>query len=42
MDAARAFWSDPEYEKLKSDRIDKNWSRFDIYLLEGLPEAPAE
>lgn len=42
MEAARAFWSDPEYVKLKDERIDKNWSRFDVYLLEGLPEAPAD
>jgi len=42
MEAARAFWSDPEYEKLKADRIDQNWSRFDVYLLEGLPEAVSE
>lgn len=38
MEAARAFWSDPEYEALKVERIDKNWSKFDVYLLEGLPE----
>lgn len=42
MDAARAFWSDPEYEKLKLARIEKGWSEFDVYLLEGLPEAQAE
>ena len=40
MEAARAFWADPDYEKLKVDRIDKGWSEFDVYLLEGLPESP--
>lgn len=42
MEAAQAFWSDPAYEKLKADRIDQNWSRFDVYLLEGLPEMTNE
>lgn len=41
MEAAQAFWRDPEYVKLKDARIDQNWSRFDVYLLEGLPEPPA-
>ena len=40
MEAARAFWADPDYEKLKVDRIDKGWSEFDVYLLQGLPESP--
>ncbi len=38
MEAAQAFWSDPEYEKLKNERIEEEWSKFDVYLLEGLPE----
>lgn len=38
MEAARAFWNDPEYEKLKAARIENGWSRFDVYLLEGTPE----
>ena len=42
MDAARAFWSDPEYEKLKAERIQKDWAQFDVYLLEGLPEPASE
>lgn len=42
MEAAQAFWADPDYEQLKADRIDKGWSEFDVYLLEGLPEAPPE
>ena len=36
MEAARSFWNDPEYVKLKDARIDNNWSQFDVYLLEGL------
>lgn len=42
MDAARAFWADPEYEKLKTDRIENGWSEFDVYLLDGLPEKEVE
>lgn len=42
MEAARAFWSDPEYEKLIAARVDNEWSKFDVYLLEGLPEKPGE
>ena len=39
MEAARSFWNDPEYVKLKDARIDNKWSQFDVYLLEGMPEA---
>lgn len=42
MDAARAFWADPEYDKLRLDRIENGWSEFDVYLLEGLPETQGE
>ncbi len=42
MEAAREFWSDPEYERLKRARIDEGWATFDVYLLEGLAERTAE
>lgn len=42
MEAAKAFWADPEYEKLKTARIEQGWSKFDVYLLEGLPENPGQ
>ena len=38
MEAARAFWSDPQYEELKRVRMEGGMSTFDIYLLEGVPE----
>lgn len=38
-DAARAFWSDPDYRDLASARIDNEWGDFDVFLVEGLPRA---
>lgn len=40
MEAGRAFWNSPEYAALRQARIDGDWGRFDVFLLEGLP-APA-
>ncbi|MEM9706223.1 MAG: DUF1330 domain-containing protein [Pseudomonadota bacterium] len=44
MDAARAFWNSPEYAPLKAARIDNNWGKFDVLLVEGAAAAapPAE
>ena len=38
MQAVKDFWADPEYEKLRTARLENGWSEFDVYLLEGLPE----
>lgn len=40
-DAARAFWNDPDYRALADARIDGRWGDFDVFLVEGLPAAPA-
>lgn len=39
MDAARAFWNSEDYAPLRDARIENNWGRFDVYLVEGLPAA---
>lgn len=36
MDAARAFWNSEGYAPLRDARIDNNWGRFEVYLLEGM------
>ncbi|MEM9168495.1 MAG: DUF1330 domain-containing protein [Pseudomonadota bacterium] len=41
MDAARAFWDSPEYAPLKKARMDGNWGKFDVYLVEGAAAAAA-
>lgn len=41
MDAAKTFWTSAEYDALRRARIEGNLGRFDVYLLEGLPEAAA-
>lgn len=38
--AALDFWNSPEYDELRSARIDNGWGEFDVVLLPGLP-APA-
>lgn len=40
-EAARAFWNDPEYERLKQARIEQGWGTFNVILVDGLPE-PAQ
>lgn len=35
MDAARAFWNSEEYAPLKDARLDNNWGKFDVFLVEG-------
>lgn len=42
LEAARAFWSSPEYDVLRRARIDNQWGNFDVLLVEGLPEAARE
>lgn len=42
MDAARAFWNSEDYAPLRDARIENNWGRFDVYLVEGLPAAAAD
>ena len=39
--AARDFWASPEYDVLRRARIDEGWGKFDVLLLQGLPEAPS-
>jgi uncharacterized protein (DUF1330 family) len=41
MEAARAFWTSPEYDALRRARIEGNWGRFDVFALEGLPKPAA-
>jgi uncharacterized protein (DUF1330 family) len=36
--AAVDFWSSAEYDVLRRARIDGNWGRFDVFLVEGLAE----
>jgi uncharacterized protein (DUF1330 family) len=37
MDAGRSFWNSSEYKELQKARIDGDWGRFDVFLVEGLP-----
>jgi uncharacterized protein (DUF1330 family) len=37
MAAGRAFWNSPEYKELQKARVDGDWGRFDVFLVEGLP-----
>lgn len=41
MDAARRFWTSPEYDALRRARIEGEWGRFDVFALEGLPATAA-
>jgi uncharacterized protein (DUF1330 family) len=36
--AALDFWKSPEYDVLRRARIDGNWGKFDVFLVEGLAE----
>lgn len=40
--AAREFWNSDGYDVLRRARIDNSWGDFDVLLVTGLPEAPAE
>mgnify|MGYP006292886487 FL=1 len=40
--AARDFWSDPEYRELADARIDNAWGEFEVVLVEGLAEPQRE
>ena len=40
--AARDFWNSDGYDVLRRARIDNSWGDFDVLLVSGLPEAPAE
>jgi len=40
--AARDFWASPEYDVLRRARIDNGWGEFDVLLVQGLPETPAD
>ena len=40
--AARDFWNSDGYDVLRRARIDNSWGDFDVLLVTGLPEAPAE
>ena len=40
--AARDFWNSDGYDALRRARIDNAWGEFDVLLVQGLPEAPAE
>jgi uncharacterized protein (DUF1330 family) len=42
MAAGRTFWNSEEYEALRQARIAGDWGRFDVFLMEGLPEKPAD
>jgi uncharacterized protein (DUF1330 family) len=36
MASGRAFWNSPEYKALQKARLDGDWGRFDVFLVEGL------
>jgi uncharacterized protein (DUF1330 family) len=36
---ARRFWNSEEYDELRRARIDNNWGKFDVLLVEGLPQS---
>jgi uncharacterized protein (DUF1330 family) len=37
MEAARAFWTSPEYQALQKARQDGKWGSFTVFLIEGIP-----
>lgn len=37
MEAARAFWTSPEYRALQTARQEGNWGSFTVFLIEGIP-----
>ena len=41
-EAARAFWTSPEYDVLRRARIDNGWGDFDVLLVTGLPDVSPE
>ncbi|MEO0981051.1 MAG: DUF1330 domain-containing protein [Pseudomonadota bacterium] len=36
VEAARAFWDDPDYVAARTARIEGGWGEFDVFLVEGL------
>lgn len=40
--AARDFWASDAYDELKRARIDNRWGRFDVLLVQGLPDSAPE
>jgi uncharacterized protein (DUF1330 family) len=40
MEAARAFWTSPEYVELQKARQDGKWGEFTVFLVEGIPPTP--
>jgi hypothetical protein len=35
---ARRFWNSQGYDELRRARIDGNWGKFDVLLIDGLRE----